>query len=175
MTTLAGVWAPGKARWIDSYVLTIGSDFGRSVKLGSCVCSVSAGSASASSAPPESTAESDRPAQDAVEHEAPDARLAGPLRRREERDPSLVDAVAELREQRRQDRERADQRDRDHQHRADGDRREDGVAGEEHPGHRDQHGQAGDEDRVARRAGSLQQRLAAATAPRARSSRSRRR
>ena len=63
-------------------------------------------SASASRARPRARRER-RPPHHAVEHEAPEARLAA-APASEERDASLVDAVAELREQRRQDRERAD-------------------------------------------------------------------
>jgi hypothetical protein len=67
----------------------------------------------------------------------------------QERDPALLDAVAEQREHRRDDRHRADHR---HQHdgdRADAERREGLVAGQEHAGHGHDHGQAGDQHRAA--------------------------
>ena len=57
ITTSAGVCAPGKALWMRSYVSTIDRLLGRSVKLGSCVCMVSVGTASASSTPAETAAE----------------------------------------------------------------------------------------------------------------------
>ena len=54
-----------------------------------------------------------------------------------ERDPALVDPVAEPGQHRRQDRQRREHRDRDHGHRGDRERDEGRVAGDEHPGHRD--------------------------------------
>ena len=69
-------------------------------------------------------------------------------------DADLVDSVAEPREQRRQHGERAQHRDRDDHHRRDAERGERLVAGDEHAGHRDHHGQTGDQHRPARGSGS---------------------
>ena len=82
----------------------------------------------------------------------------------DERNPSAVDLVAELREQRGQHGERAEHRDGDDRHGRDGEGREGRVAGEEHPGHRDQDRQPGNEHRPARRRrGSLERSFLAAT------------
>ena len=64
---------------------------------------------------------------------------------------TLLDAVAELREQRRQHRQRAEHCHGDDHHRRDPEREVRLVAAEEHPGHRDHHGDARDQDRAARR------------------------
>ena len=69
----------------------------------------------------------------------------------EERDAALLDAVAELRQERREHGERAEHRDRDDHDRADAERAERAVAGEEQPGHRGHDRQPGDEHRAARR------------------------
>ena len=74
---------------------------------------------------------------------------------------AAVDPVVELPEQRREDGERADERDGDDDHRPDADRREDLRAGEEHPGHRDQNGEAGDEHCLAGRGGCAVESVAA--------------
>ena len=63
----------------------------------------------------------------------------------QERNPTLLDPVAELREDSRKHGERADHRNTDDHHRADRERHERLVAREEHPRHGDHHGQAGDE------------------------------
>jgi hypothetical protein len=63
----------------------------------------------------------------------------------QERHAALLDAVAEHRQQRRDDGHRADHRDRHDRDRADAERRERRVAGQEHAGHGDHHGQAGDQ------------------------------
>ena len=76
------------------------------------------------------------------------ARAAQPA---EERDAALLDAVAELRQERREHGERAEHRDRDDHDRADAERAERAVAGEEQPGHRGHDRQPGDEHRAARR------------------------
>ena len=53
--------------------------------------------------------------------------------------PTLDVPIAELAQQRRQDRQGTDQRDKDDEHRPDPDRREDVRAGKQQAGHRDQH------------------------------------
>ena len=60
-----------------------------------------------------------------------------------------VDAVAELREQRGENGQRADHRERDDDHRRVPEGGEGGVAGQEQAGHRHHHRQAGDEHRAA--------------------------
>jgi hypothetical protein len=67
----------------------------------------------------------------------------------QERDLALLDLVTELREQRRQHSQRADHRDADDHHRRDAEAEVALVAGEHHPGHRDHHREAGDEDGTA--------------------------
>ena len=91
----------------------------------------------------------------------------------QERDLALVDLVAEPREQRRQHRQRAEHRDADDHHRGDAEAEVGLVAGEDHPGHRDHHGEAGDQNRAARGRGGGLDRGAASCVPAARSSRSR--
>ena len=81
-----------------------------------------------------------RAAQDAVDDPAPHAALAAG--RTPPAEPAAVDAVAEPREQRRQDGERPEHGDRDDHHRRDAERGERLVAGDEHAAHRDHHGQA---------------------------------
>ena len=100
----------------------------------------------------------ERAAEDGAEHRTPDATLAVVLLEpAEERDAHLVDPVAEPREDRGQDGERADHRDGDDHHRPDREGHERLVAGEEHAGHRDHHGDARDEHGPARRrCGSLE-------------------
>jgi hypothetical protein len=68
----------------------------------------------------------------------------------QERDLALFDAIAELRQQRGQNRQRAEHRDADDHHRRDPEAEVALVAGEHQPGHRDHHGEAGDEHRSAR-------------------------
>ena len=82
-----------------------------------------------------------------------------------------VDVVAQLGEDRRQHGQRAEHRDGDDDHRRHAERRE-GLAGEEHARHRDDHGRPGDEHRApGGRSGGLECRFLAP--PAARSSRSR--
>jgi hypothetical protein len=74
-----------------------------------------------------------RSPQDRADHACPDAAaaLAAPLQpAAKERDAALVDAVAELGQQRGQDGERADHGDQDDQHGAHRDRGQDAVAGQ---------------------------------------------
>jgi hypothetical protein len=78
------------------------------------------------------------------------ARAAQPS---EERDAALLDAVAELRQERRQHGERSDHRDRDDHDRAEAERAERAVAGEEEASHRGHDRQPGDEHGAARRRG----------------------
>jgi hypothetical protein len=81
----------------------------------------------------------------------------------QERQPASLDPVAELGQQRRQHGQRAEHGDCDDQHRAQAEGCEAGVAGEEHPGHRDHHAESGDQHRSAgRRGGRLQRGLRAA-------------
>ncbi len=61
-----------------------------------------------------------------------------------------VDPVAELREQRGENRQRTDHRDGNNDHRRVPEGRERGIARQEQPGHRHHHRQAGDQDRAAR-------------------------
>jgi hypothetical protein len=63
----------------------------------------------------------------------------------EKRDLPFLDAVAELRQQRRQDGQRAEHGDADDRHRRDAEADGRLVAREEHSGHRDHDGQSGDE------------------------------
>ena len=123
----------------------------------------SAGSARTTSSAADATAESERPAQDAVEDGAPEpglaARAAPPP---DERDAALLDPVAELRERRREHRQRARDGDGDDEDRADPDRRPDRGAAEEHAGQRGDHRQAGDEHGPAGRGrGGFERRLVA--------------
>ncbi len=106
-----------------------------------------------------------RPRERAVDHPGPDARLAvvAVTQTADVRHAALLDVVAQLGEDGGQDGDAADHRDCDDEHRADGEGREDGVAGQEHARHRDQHGQAGDEHGLARRrGGELERGLTAA-------------
>ena len=77
---------------------------------------------------------------------------------------AALDAVAERREHRRHDGDRAEHRDRDDDDRADAERGEDAVAGEQHAGHRDHHRQAGDDHGAARGRRGDRDRLARAAA-----------
>ncbi len=70
-----------------------------------------------------------------AQHRVPRARLCAHASH-----AAAVDLVAQAAEQRRQHRQRADHRCEHDQHRADADRVEDAAAGQQHPGHRDQHG-----------------------------------
>ena len=95
------------------------------------------------------------PPQDAVDDPAPHPALAAVVAAPPDAD--LLDAVAEPRQQRGQHGERAQHRHRDDHHRCDAERSERLVAGDEHAGHRDHHGQAGDQHRPARsRGGGLE-------------------
>ena len=95
-----------------------------------------------------------RPAQDAVDHAGPEARLAVSVAElRQERDPAAVDARAEQLEERRQDGDRAGDRAGDHDDRAGRDPVEDVRADHELPGHRDRDGRPGDQHRAAGGAG----------------------
>jgi hypothetical protein len=87
----------------------------------------------------------ERPAQHTVEHPRPRTRLARTALGPEERYAALVNPVAELREDRRQHRERADHGDRDHEDRAGGKREECRGAAEVHARHRGDHRDAGHE------------------------------
>ena len=87
-----------------------------------------------------------RAAQDAIEDRVPDPRLAvGATQSVQERDAPLLNPVAELRQHRRQHRERAEHGHGDDHDRADRERHEGRAAGQEHAGHRDRHGQPRDE------------------------------
>ena len=91
-----------------------------------------------------------RPAQDAIDDRSPDAALAVVAAQpADERNVQPVDAVAELREQRRENGQRADHCERDDDHRRVPEGGEGGVAGQEQAGHRHHHRQAGDEHRAA--------------------------
>lgn len=105
----------------------------------------------------------ERAAQDAVEDRAPDPALAVlAAQPRDERDVAKLDLVAELREERRQDGQRADDGHGDDEDRGDGDAGEGAGAREEHAGHGDHDRQAGDEDSAARgRGGGLERGLLA--------------
>ena len=107
----------------------------------------------------------ERPAEDAAHDRTPDPTLAVVAAKpADERNPAPVDPVAEPRQQRRQHGQRPDHRHRDNRDRGDREGLEDRVTGEEHPGHRRHHGQAGDEHGAARGRGCGLQRgpLAAA-------------
>ena len=69
----------------------------------------------------------------------------------QEGDLALLDPVAELGEQCRQDGQRTEHRDADDHHRCDSEAQIRLVAGEHHPGHCDHHGEAGDQDRASGR------------------------
>ena len=84
---------------------------------------------------------------------------------------TLVDAVAELREQRRQHRQRADHRDCDDHDRAGRKRGEIGDSAQVHAGHRDHHGETGDHHRTTRGRRSGLDRGVRCSRPAARSSR----
>ena len=140
---------PGNAFCMWSYACTTGSDFGNVSGPGSAKRSCSAGIASDDQQPSGQDAPEQRPAQHAVDDRAPDAALAVvAAETADERDADAVDAVAEPREQRGEHRQRAEHRDRDHDDRRNAERGEDLVAGQEHAGHRDDHGQSGDEHRA---------------------------
>ena len=118
-TTVAAAFSPGNAAVMRSNVLMTGVSFGIASMPALAVWRPSVGSASATRMPPETTADEQRAAQDAVEHGGPDARLVTLGHAlAEERDAALVDAVAELGEHGGQDGERADHRDADHEDRA---------------------------------------------------------
>ena len=100
----------------------------------------------------------DGAAHDVAEDEAPDAGVAlFALEPAQQRQTALVDAVAELRQHRRQHRQRAEHGDTDDEDRADRHRAALGLAEEEDAGERCHHGQARDQDGVtAGRGGSLE-------------------
>ena len=100
-----------------SKVRTIGRLCGRSVKLGSFVCIVSTGSAAANSSAAGEQHGELRPVERGPQDRAPHPALAA--RPVHERHAPAVDAVAELVQERRQHRDRADHREED-----DDDRRE---------------------------------------------------
>ena len=164
---------PGTPRRSGCRVWTIGSPFGSPWRPGTDVCMLNAGIASATSSAAGEHRGDDRVLQHAVDDRAPDPRLGAALTAlRDERNAALHDAVAELRQQRREHGQRAEHGDRDDEDRAGRHRGERLVAGEVHPGHRHDHGEAGDQHRAARgRGGGLERRLlvtAGAPAPRAR-------
>ena len=115
------------------------------------VCIPSAGTASATSTPAETSAETSgrRSTRSSTRDQRPS--LADPaLEAADERHAALVDPVAELRQQGRQHGQRADHRDGDDHDRAGRERGEIRDPAQVHPGHRDHHGEAGDEHRAAR-------------------------
>ena len=88
----------------------------------------------------------ERPAEDAVDDRAPDPALAVVAAEpADERDAQPVDLVAEPREQRREHGQRAEHGGRDDEDRGEAERLEGRVAGQEHAGHRGDHGQPGDQ------------------------------
>ena len=105
-----------------------------------------------------------RAAQDAIDDRAPHASLA--VRAAEpadEREPNLVDLVAEGGEHGRKDGQRPEHGDGDHEDRRDAEPAERLVARQKHPGHGDHDGEARDEDCAARRrSGGLERRFLAA-------------
>ncbi len=88
-----------------------------------------------------------RMTKDGLEDRAPEAAAVTVVTTEsmQERNATLLDSVAQLREDSRKHRERADHRNTDDHHRAYRERHERLVAREEHPRHGDHHGQAGDE------------------------------
>ena len=119
---------------------------GPAVAMRSC----SAGAASASSTPTASDGGQSGPAQDAVDDRAPDPAFAvGAAEPADQRDAQPVDLVAEPREQGGKDGQRAEYGDGDDEDRREPEGGEGRVAGQEHAGHRHDHGQAGDEHRPA--------------------------
>jgi hypothetical protein len=108
-----------------------------------------------------------RPLEHSVEDRRPHARLPGGalLGRGQERDPALVHPVAQLREDRRQHGQRADDGDRDHQDGAGGEGDEGRRARQVEARHRDHHRDARDEHGTPRgRRGGLERRLRALAA-----------
>ncbi len=92
-----------------------------------------------------------RTAHHAVDDRGPEPRLRAPgAPAREERNPPLVDSVSEPGQHRRQDGERGAHRDGDDEHRPDRECDEGLVAADQHSGHRDDHGQAGDQHGASR-------------------------
>ena len=83
----------------------------------------------------------------------PEARLAGRAPAAEQGNSTLFDPVTEPRQHRRQDRQRGEDGNRDHEDRAFGEGDERLVAADEHAGHRDDHGHAGDQHRTPRGSG----------------------
>ena len=151
IATTAGVAPPGKAsltRLNDCIAL---SDLGRASRPEIAVCRDRAGSASTTSTSRGSDRRDERPSEDAVEDRRPEPALAVvALEPPEERHARLVDPVAEPRQHRREDGQRADHRDGDDHHRPDREGHERLVAGEEHPGHRDHDRDPRREDGAAR-------------------------
>ena len=139
---------------------------------GSAVWSISAGAAMSEEQPAGERGRKRRPAQDAVDDRAPDATLVVVATKTvDERHAQPLDVVAQLGEDRRQHRQRADHGDGDHDHRGHSEGRE-SVPGEEHARHGDDDRRAGDEHRASGCRGGYLERLLGLR-PAARSSRSR--
>ncbi len=90
----------------------------------------------------------ERPPLDADDDRAPEPRLAGAPA--DERQPEPVDAVAEQREDRRQQGRRGSDRGQPDEDRAGGEAAQDRVGHEQHPGHGDHERRPAEEDRAAR-------------------------
>ena len=156
-TTLAGRLPPGNAASMRSSVWMIGVLRDRPSVPASLNCMPSAGIESATSRPPARTTETTGRAEDAGQDRVPHARLAlvlvatlGDVGQAALLEPALL---AEVGQHGRQERERPDHGDGDDDDRADAEGREDRVAGEEHAGHRGDHGEAGDQHRATRGGG----------------------
>ena len=148
IATIAGLLPPGKASsnfftgWISGIEMSSTPVV--------AVFSANAGMVSATSTAPAATAERTGRRSTRSRIAPQNAALAvlapEPVH---ERHAALLDAIAELAQQRREDGQGADHRDRDDHHRPDREGHERLVAGEEHAGHGDEDGDAGDEDGAA--------------------------
>ena len=163
IATCAGSLPPGKAA--SNFFIGSISGIEMSSSPVVVVFRENAGTVRATSTAPAATAETTGRRRTPLEDRAPEAALAVlALEPVQERDPALLDLVAEPAEQRREHRQRAEHRDRDDHHRPDREGHERLVAGEEHAGHRDQHGDAGDQDGAAGRGcGGLERGVLAAS------------
>ena len=158
IATTAGVAPPGNASRTLLNDCTSLSDFGRASKPDWLVWRLRAGKARTRSTAVDAIAETSGRRRTAPST-APQTRPwpSSFLSRPRNGTRTLLDPVAEPREDRGQDGERADHRDGDDHHRPDREGHERLVAGEEHAGHRDHHRDARDEHGPARRCcGSLE-------------------
>ena len=146
VTTTSSVEVEPSAILVEQvHALDASIESGNEAKSDWPMCRRSAGNGHREQEPAGDDEGDDRPAHDGADDDRPQAAALGPVAA-EERDPEPVHAVAEDRQRRRQERQRADDGDEDDRDRPDGHRAEEDVVEQEQAADREHDREAGEED-----------------------------